>query len=127
MTAISSDPAATRAAGHADTPAAVAGPPVLPDPVAYAAEAMYTILASGQDRLNHIRRLSELRDFFDKVARIVSNETAVLIAEERLPRETFVALADRLGGVKADRIADLVRRGELILKAADDPAAAINR
>lgn len=85
---------------------------VHPDGAALAYSLMDSILNSGHDELRIFADLTDLQERLSAAITVIADERSTMILDIREEGESNAALARRIGWLGADRVGDLVKRGE---------------
>lgn len=73
---------------------------------------MSSILNSGHDLARQLEDLTDLQERLSGAINVIADERATMLVDIRRPGESKAALARRIGWLKADRVGQLLERGE---------------
>lgn len=86
--------------------------PVHPDAASLAYSLMHSILNSEHDPIRQFADLTDLQERLSAAITVIADERACLLLDIREEGESNASLARRIEFLKADRVGDLLRRGE---------------
>lgn len=87
---------------------------VHPDGASLAYTLMESILNSGHDEIRLFSDLTDLQERLSAAITVIADERSTMLLDIREEGESAAALARRIGWLKADRVGDLLKRGEAL-------------
>jgi hypothetical protein len=85
-----------------------------PDAKALAYSLMHSVLNSGHDSMRQFADLTDLQERLSAAITVIADERSTMLVDIREEGESVASVARRVEFLKADRVADLLRRGERI-------------